>query len=131
VISAPKMETDWPPQKRRKSRCRQRPVKRGATARDGTSRPWYNPAKSVRSAAIIPDNPNWHRHKSWCPFYRERWCINEPDGEGGRLLYQIICLQNTPPENEAEQARCMMTRKVCWRLQEEARGGKRRATAAV
>ncbi len=47
------------------------------------------------------------------------------------LLYQIICLQNTPPENETEQARCMMTRKVCWRQQTETSGGRKRAAAAV
>jgi hypothetical protein len=32
------------------------------------------------------------------------------------LLYQIICLQNTPPENVAEQDRCMKSRTRCWRL---------------
>jgi hypothetical protein len=32
------------------------------------------------------------------------------------LLYQIICLQNTPPENVAEQDRCMKSRSRCWRL---------------
>ncbi|HZR97862.1 MAG TPA: hypothetical protein VFE37_04095 [Chloroflexota bacterium] len=32
------------------------------------------------------------------------------------LLYQIICLQNTPPENQAEQDRCMKSRTRCWRL---------------
>jgi len=46
--------------------------------------------------------------------YRERWAIGqEPDGQGGRLLYQIICLQNTPPESEPEQAECMKTRQKC------------------
>ena len=33
------------------------------------------------------------------------------------MLYQIICLQNTPPETEAEQTLCMQARKICWRLQ--------------
>ena len=32
------------------------------------------------------------------------------------LLYQIICLQNTPPENQTEQDRCMKSRTRCWRL---------------
>jgi hypothetical protein len=89
-------------------------------------------AKSQRSDPIIPDNPNWHRHKNWCRFYRERWCIgSEPDGEGGMLLYQIICLQNTPPETESEQAQCMKTRATCWRLQQAARGAKKRAAASA
>jgi hypothetical protein len=76
----------------------------------------------------IPDNPNWHRHRSWCPLYRERWVVgNEPDGQGGRLLYQIICLQNTPPETEDEQARCMKARTTCWRVQQAPRAAKKRA----
>ena len=82
-----------------------------------------------RSGPIIPDNPNWHRHKNACPFYRERWCIgDEPDGQGGVLLYQIICLQNTPPETEDEQALCMRARTTSWRLR--AAGGKRQKRAA-
>jgi hypothetical protein len=32
------------------------------------------------------------------------------------LLYQIICLQNTPPVNQTEQDRCMKSRTRCWRL---------------
>ncbi|HEY7063670.1 MAG TPA: hypothetical protein VII06_19485 [Chloroflexota bacterium] len=32
------------------------------------------------------------------------------------LLYQIICLQNTPPVDLAEQDRCMKSRTRCWRL---------------
>lgn len=89
------------------------------------------PEMPAENGPTIPDNPNWHRHKNWCPHYRERWCINEPDGQGGKLLYQIICLRNTPPESEAEQARCMMARKTCWRVEEASKSGKRRAAAAV
>ncbi len=90
-------------------------------------------AETWRYGPIIPDNPNWHRHKGWCPLYRERWGIgNEPDGAGGVLLYQIICLQNTPPETEDEQAECMKARKTCWRLQHAAREARRqKRTAAV
>ena len=47
------------------------------------------------------------------------------------LLYQIICLQNTPPETESEQAQCMKTRATCWRLQQAARGAKKRAAASA
>jgi hypothetical protein len=88
--------------------------------------PWYNPPTSRRSGPIIQDNPNWHRSKAWCPLYRERWSIGqEPDGQGGVLLYQIICLQNTPPETEPEQALCMKARTVCWRLQQERQQARR------
>jgi hypothetical protein len=76
---------------------------------------------------VIPDNPNWHRHRNWCPLYRERWCLNEPDGQGGVLLYQIICLQGTPPETEEEQARCMKARTTCWRFATATRSEKKRA----
>jgi hypothetical protein len=92
---------------------------------------WYNPRNIQRYGPIIPDNPNWHRSKGWCPYYRERWAIGqEPDGQGGRLLYQIICLNNTPPESEAEQAECMKTRSKCWRDQ-PARKSARKKTAAT
>lgn len=78
------------------------------------------------SDSPIPDNPNWHRHRNWCPHYRERWSIGqEPDGQGGKLLYQIICLQNTPPETEEEQSWCMTMRTTCWRLQTARRSRKR------
>lgn len=99
---------------------------------------WYNRAAREaaprgtpdRSGPIIPDNPNWHRSKAWCPLYRERWSVGkEPDGQGGVLLYQIICLQNTPPETEPEQAQCMKARSVCWRLQRERRATRKRTTA--
>ncbi|HEY8477023.1 MAG TPA: hypothetical protein VIN09_09180 [Chloroflexota bacterium] len=81
----------------------------------------YNsPSDTWRSAiTVIPDNPNWRRHKGACPFYREHWCVGEslPDGEGdGSLLYQIICLQGTPPMTAEEQQRCMRSRHRCWRL---------------
>ena len=86
----------------------------------------------ARSDPIIPDNPNWYRHKNACPLYRERWCVGEEsDGRGGVLLYQIICLQNTPPQTEQEQALCMTPRRRCWRAKEEASAGKRRVAAAA
>jgi hypothetical protein len=46
------------------------------------------------------------------------------------LLYQIICLNNTPPESEAEQAECMKTRSKCWRDQ-PTRKSARKKTAAT
>jgi hypothetical protein len=45
--------------------------------------------------------------------------------DGRALLYQIICLQNTPPVNPEEQDLCMRKRKVCWRLT-ATRGRRRR-----
>lgn len=38
------------------------------------------------------------------------------DADGRPLLYQIICLQNTPPVSSDEQERCLLSRKKCWRL---------------
>ena len=68
------------------------------------------------AGALIPDNPNWRRHKNACVFYRERWCAEEEAGdEGCVLLYQIICLQGTPPLNPGEQDKCMKPRTACWR----------------
>ena len=85
-----------------------------------------------RYGPIIPDNPNWHRSKGWCPYYRERWAIGqEHDGQGGRLLYQIICLQNTPPETEPEQAECMKARSICWRNQPQRKSARKKTAAAA
>jgi hypothetical protein len=68
------------------------------------------------AAPLIPDNPNWRRHKNACAFYRERWCAEEETGdEGCVLLYQIICLHGTPPLNAQEQEQCMRPRTFCWR----------------
>ena len=68
-------------------------------------------------AAIIQDNPNWRRFRHACIYYRERWATDGEAGvDGHPLLYQIICLQNTPPENHEEQNLCLSPRKVCWRL---------------
>lgn len=65
---------------------------------------------------LIPDNPNWRRHKNACVFYRERWSAEEELGDDGCvLLYQIICLQGTPPLDAGEQDKCMRPRTTCWR----------------
>jgi hypothetical protein len=56
---------------------------------------------------------------------------DEAGDEGCLLLYQIICLKNTPPVTPDEQALCMKSRAACWRLAaagvdgEEAVGGRR------
>jgi hypothetical protein len=58
---------------------------------------------------------------------------DEAGDEGCALLYQIICLKNTPPITPEEQALCMKSRTACWRLRapanerdgEEAVGGRR------
>ena len=65
---------------------------------------------------IIPDNPNWHRFKMACPFYRERWGDDGEESEGRQVLYHAICLQNTPPETLEQQEHCLEPRTVCWRL---------------
>jgi hypothetical protein len=51
-----------------------------------------------------------------CPFYRERWIGDGELHEGRTVLYQVICLQNTPPETIDEQQCCLESRTSCWRL---------------
>ncbi len=82
------------------------------------------------TSPVIPDNPNWHRHKNACVYYRERWsAVEETGDEGCVLLYQIICLMNTPPQTPEEQAKCMRPRVTCWRLEtEEALASETRVT---
>jgi len=72
---------------------------------------------SPGGCTIIRDHPDWRRYRQACPYYRERWAVDDEQGvDGNVLLYQIICLQNTPPENQTEQDRCMKSRTRCWRL---------------
>jgi hypothetical protein len=61
-----------------------------------------------------------------CPFYRERWIGDGELHEGRTVLYQVICLQNTPPETIDEQQTCLEARTACWRLKV-----KRRASSAA
>ncbi|MBI4213931.1 MAG: hypothetical protein HY534_06435 [Chloroflexi bacterium] len=69
-----------------------------------------------RLTTTIPDNPDWRRHRGACPNYRERWSAeSEPGDDGCRLLYQVICLMNTPPLTIEEQQRCLCTTGGCWR----------------
>ncbi|MFN8524141.1 MAG: hypothetical protein U0821_13665 [Chloroflexota bacterium] len=89
---------------------------------------------AARTEPIIPDNPNWNRFRGSCPHYREKWYRGEqPDGFGGRLLYQSICLMNTPPETYDEQEKCMATKGKCWRVADAERAARaqRRREEAV
>jgi hypothetical protein len=65
---------------------------------------------------VIPDNPNWHRFRMACPFYRERWIGDGEQHEGRTVLYHVICLQNTPPATIDEQQCCLEAKTSCWRL---------------
>ena len=70
----------------------------------------------------IKDKLNYRRHRGACPFYRENWsCESESDGSGGQLMYQIICLMDTPPVTPDEQPKCLHSPTSCWRLAAEAR----------
>ena len=51
-----------------------------------------------------------------CPFYRERWLGDGEVYEGRSVLYDVICLQNTPPATIDEQQDCLEARTSCWRL---------------
>ena len=77
---------------------------------------------------VIPDNPNWHRFKMACPFYRERWIGDGEQHEGRPVLYHVICLQNTPPATIDEQQNCLEAKTSCWRLRA---AGKRPVEAAA
>lgn len=60
------------------------------------------------------ENSNWRKHKNACPFYRERWfpCNDAAQGEP---MYQVFCMQGTPPVTWEEQDRCMHSKNGCWR----------------
>lgn len=73
-------------------------------------------------ATPVKDNLNYRRHRGACRFYRENWsCESEPNSPGGQLLYQIICLLDTPPITDEEQQRCLHSPNHCWRLEAAAR----------
>ena len=61
------------------------------------------------------ESPNWRKHKNACPFYRERWF---PGNEvaAGEPMYQVFCMQGTPPVTAEEQDRCLHSKTCCWRL---------------
>jgi hypothetical protein len=64
-----------------------------------------------------------------CPFYRERWIGDGELHEGRTVLYQVICLQNTPPETIDEQQCCLESKTSCWRLKVKRRAAAPRASA--
>lgn len=81
------------------------------------------------------DNPitsiNWRRHRSGCPYYRERW-FAQSDLQRGEPMYQVFCGMNTPPGTVEEQERCLSSKTRCWRMASvagKAAGG--RATANI
>jgi hypothetical protein len=61
------------------------------------------------------ENSNWRKHKNACPFYRERWFPCN-DAAAGEPMYQVFCMQDTPPVSWEEQDRCMHSKNGCWRL---------------
>ena len=60
------------------------------------------------------ENSNWRKHKNACPFYRERWFPCN-DASRGEPMYQVFCMQDTPPVTWEEQDRCMHSKNGCWR----------------
>jgi hypothetical protein len=69
----------------------------------------------------IPDSINYRRHRGACCHYRENWTSTEGrDGAGEEVLYQIICLMDTPPVTKEEQRLCMQSPNGCWRLKHAA-----------
>jgi hypothetical protein len=64
------------------------------------------------------ENSNWRKHKNACPFYRERW-FPYSDVAKGEPMYQVFCLQETPPVTSEEQEKCFRSRTCCWRLVEK------------
>jgi hypothetical protein len=63
------------------------------------------------------ENSNWRKHKNACPFYRERWFPCN-DASLGEPMYQVFCMQGTPPVTWEEQDKCMHSKNSCWRLAE-------------
>ncbi len=63
------------------------------------------------------ENSNWRKHKNACPFYRERWFPCN-DASLGEPMYQVFCMQGTPPVTWEEQDKCMHSKNNCWRLAE-------------
>jgi hypothetical protein len=67
----------------------------------------------------MEDQARFRRHKGACPFYRENW-VNSGDVAYSDtkevVLYEIYCLNDTPPLTALEQDRCMHSPHMCWRL---------------
>jgi hypothetical protein len=70
-------------------------------------------------AKTIETNPaessSWRKHKNACPFYRERWFPGN-DINAGEPMYQVFCMQGTPPLTLDEEDRCLHAKSCCWRL---------------
>jgi hypothetical protein len=66
-----------------------------------------------------------------CPFFRERWIGDGELHEGRTVLYQVICLQNTPPETIEEQQCCLEAKTSCWRTRVKRRSSSATAAAAA
>lgn len=73
----------------------------------------------MRVAGTIDINPsensNWRKHKNACPMYRERWFPCN-DVVAGEPMYQVFCMQGTPPVTWEEQDKCLHSKNGCWRL---------------
>lgn len=64
----------------------------------------------------IQDRGHYRRHRGACPYYRENWSAEpDPNAPGDQVLYQIICLWDTPPVTGEEQQRCLHAANRCWR----------------
>lgn len=76
------------------------------------------------------ENSNWRKHKNACPFYRERWfpCNDAAQGEP---MYQVFCMQGTPPVTWEEQDRCMHSKNGCWRHAEAKEATPKEAASKV
>jgi hypothetical protein len=48
--------------------------------------------------------------------YRERWFPCN-DAAVGEPMYQVFCMQGTPPATLEEQDRCMHSKSGCWRVE--------------
>ncbi|GEM_PF-1894084 len=67
-------------------------------------------------ATPITDRVDYRRHRGACPYYRENWtCESDDRAAGEELLYQIICLMDTPPLTDEEQDWCLHAASGCWR----------------
>lgn len=74
------------------------------------------------------ENSNWRKHKNACPFYRERW-FPSSDVAAGEPMYQVFCLQGTPPITAEEQEKCFRSKTCCWRLAEKKKQAAETASA--
>jgi hypothetical protein len=70
----------------------------------------------------MEDQARFRRHRGACPFYRENW-VNSGDEARPEareiVLYEIYCLQDTPPVTAEEQDRCMHSPRMCWRIRKQ------------